>query len=60
LYLREFISSDGIQFYHLNNDIDVIKYIGNKPFKSLQEANKFISTYSDYERNGFGRWAVGL
>ena len=60
LYLREFIFSDGIEFYNLNNDFEVIKYTSNKPFKSLQEANKFISTYSDYERNGFGRWAVCL
>ena len=42
LYLREFIFSDGIEFYNLNNDFEVIKYTGNKPFKYLQEANKFI------------------
>lgn len=60
LYLREFIASDGFHFYHLNNDKDVIKYTGNKPFKSLEEANNFINNYSDYKRNGYGRWAVCL
>ena len=60
LYLREFIFSDGIQFFNLNSDFEVIKYTGNKPFISLYEANNFISTYNDYERNGFGRWAVCL
>ena len=60
LYLREFIASDGFHFYHLNNDEDVIKYTGNKPFKSLEEAMDFIKNYSDYKRNGYGRWAVCL
>ena len=60
LYLREFIASDGFHFYHLNNDEDVIKYTGNKAFKSLEEAMIFIKNYSDYKRNGYGRWAVCL
>ena len=60
LYLREFESSDGVHFYHLNNDEEVIKHTGNNPFKSLKEAMVFIENYSDYKQNGFGRWAVCL
>ena len=60
LYLREFIDSDGFHFYHLNNDSDVIKYTGNKPFKSIEEATNFIENYNEYLINGFGRWAVCL
>jgi [ribosomal protein S5]-alanine N-acetyltransferase len=60
LYLREFVNSDGFHFYHLNNDNNVIKYTGNKPFNSLKEAMDFIKNYSDYKQNGFGRWAVCL
>jgi len=60
LYLREFIASDGLHFYDLNNDFEVIKYTGNKPFKSLEEAMDFIKNYSDYKRNGYGRWSVCL
>lgn len=60
LYLREFIPSDGFHFYHLNNDPEVIKYTGNSAFKSLNEAMNFIANYSDYKKNGFGRWAVCL
>ncbi|PHQ55354.1 MAG: GNAT family N-acetyltransferase [Lutibacter sp.] len=60
LYLREFIDADGLHFYHLNNDADVIKYTGNGPFKSLSAATTFIKNYSDYKRNGYGRWAVCL
>lgn len=60
LYLREFIDTDGFHFYQLNNDEDVVKYTGNKPFKSLEEATNFIKNYSDYKQNGYGRWAVCL
>lgn len=60
LYLREFMSSDGFHFFHLNNDSDVIKYTGNDAFESLEEANNFIKNYPDYKKNGFGRWAVCL
>jgi RimJ/RimL family protein N-acetyltransferase len=37
LYLREFMKEDGFQFYHLNNDWEVIKYTGNSAFNSLEE-----------------------
>ena len=60
LYLREFIESDGFHFYHLNNDVDVVKYTGNGSFKSLSDGTTFIKNYSDYQRNGYGRWAVCL
>lgn len=60
LYLREFLMNDGFLFYHLNNDPDVIKYTGNMAFSSVKEANEFIENYSDYKRNGYGRWAVCL
>lgn len=60
LILREFIPSDGYHFFHLNNDSDVIKYTGNAPFKNLEEANSFIKNYNEYEKRGYGRWAVCL
>jgi RimJ/RimL family protein N-acetyltransferase len=60
LYLREFEQADALNLYDLNNDAEVIKYTGNKPFKSIKEVEEFISLYKDYEINGFGRWAVCL
>ncbi|AMC09889.1 acetyltransferase [Lutibacter profundi] len=60
LYLREFTDSDGFHFYQLNNNPEVIKHTGNKAFQSLNEATNFIKNYSDYNQNGFGRWAVCL
>jgi len=60
LYLREFMACDGFHFFNLNNNVEVIKYTGNVPFKSLKEAKHFIDNYPDYKRNGYGRWAVCL
>jgi len=60
LYLREFEISDSLLMYQLNNDPEVIKYTGNKAFQSVEEAHNFIEKYMDYQKNGFGRWAVCL
>lgn len=60
LYLRKFEISDGIHFYNLNNDPIVLKYTGDKPFKSVEEATLFLKNYNEYALNGFGRWAVCL
>lgn len=60
LYLREFEVIDGVYLFELNNDPDVIKYTGNSAFKSIEEAKNFVENYDDYEKNGYGRWAVCL
>lgn len=58
LLLREFDISDAESFYELNLNPNVIKYTGNSTFKDIDEAKAFLKNYSDYQRNGFGRWAV--
>ena len=58
LILREFTGNDARKMFELNSDPEVIKYTGNVPFESVQEAQAFIKNYKDYEKNGFGRWAV--
>ncbi|WP_426474402.1 GNAT family N-acetyltransferase [Chryseobacterium balustinum] len=58
LLLREFDTSDAESFYELNLNPNVIKYTGNSAFKDIDEAKAFLENYSDYQRNGFGRWAV--
>ncbi|MCW3167145.1 GNAT family N-acetyltransferase [Chryseobacterium sp. 09-1422] len=58
LYLREFDISDAESFFELNLNPNVIKYTGNSAFKDIDEAKVFLENYSDYQRNGFGRWAV--
>lgn len=58
LLLREFEITDTQNFYELNLNPNVIKYTGNSAFKDLDEAKTFLENYSDYQKNGFGRWAV--
>ena len=59
-YLREFLLSDAESFYQLNLDPEVIRYTGDAPVKSVAEAADFIAQYDQYEKHGYGRWAVCL
>jgi len=58
LILREFELSDAEAIFRLNEDINVIRYTGDPPFTSIAAAENFLRNYSDYDRNGYGRWAV--
>ncbi|MFY0643777.1 MAG: GNAT family N-acetyltransferase [Bacteroidia bacterium] len=61
LILREFDPlKDANNAYELNADPEVIKYTGDPPFESVQAAQDFLANYTDYKRNGYGRWAVEL
>lgn len=60
LLLREWEESDAIGFYEMNADAEVLKYTGDTPFDSIEDASKFIRDYAEYERHGYGRWAVVL
>ena len=58
LILREFQISDAAYFFELNEDFEVIKYTGDKSFKSINESEIFLQNYSHYQKYNFGRWAV--
>lgn len=58
LILRELCVSDSEHFFKLNSDPEVLKFTGDLPFSSVSDAEFFLNTYSDYQKNGFGRWAV--
>jgi len=58
LILRELTPKDSRYFYELNLSPNVIKYTGDKAFETIMEAEKFLKKYTDYQINGFGRWAV--
>lgn len=61
LFLREFSPEiDTEPFYNLNSDWEVMKYTGDVAFNSQEEAKTFLENYSDYDRNGYGRWTVCL
>lgn len=58
LVLREFTVDDAYKIWELNSDPEVIKYTGDPPFETVENARDFLNNYMDYENNGFGRWAV--
>lgn len=60
LILREFDISDAQTFYELNLDEEVMRYTADKVFASVDESADLIRNYSEYEKNGYGRWTVVL
>ncbi|MGV3696376.1 GNAT family N-acetyltransferase [Flavobacterium sp.] len=57
-YLRELNVDDAQSFYDLNADPEVVRYTGDKPFETVQEAKSFLENYFQYQLYGYGRWAV--
>ena len=60
LYLRQFSLGDATAIYNLNSDPEVIRYTGDPPFESTDEALHFLENYNDYQKYQMGRWAVIL
>nr|WP_255669524.1 GNAT family N-acetyltransferase [Myroides oncorhynchi] len=58
MLLRELTTADAENFYQLNLNPNVIRYTGDDTFSDVEEAHVFLANYSDYKRNGYGRWAV--
>ena len=58
LRLREFCLADAEACFKLNTDLEVLKYTGDEPFESIEDATLFLSNYNEYQENGYGRWAV--
>lgn len=58
LFLRELIKQNALSFFLLNKNPNNIKYTGDVPYTSLDNANSFLINYEEYQINGFGRWAV--
>jgi ribosomal-protein-alanine N-acetyltransferase len=63
LLLRPFVQKDALFLYELNNDVDVMRYTGDVPFKSVDAAERFVEDYttnnqSQWVQYGMGRLAV--
>jgi len=57
--LRDIEFTDIKGIYELDSDPEVHKYLGNKPIKTLEEAENSIQYIrKQYEENGLGRWAI--
>src|SRR5688572_13701032 len=59
LILRRFTLDDIDGFFRLCSEPALIRYVGNKPVPSLEEARKLMisAVFRDYEVYGFGRLA---
>jgi len=58
LLVRQYTIDDAENFYRLNSDPDVIKYI--RPAKTKEEAFQFLQENIDYYKEfpAYGRWAT--
>ncbi len=60
LQLRAFEARDAEDFFRLNSHPDVIRFTGEPPLRSAEEAAAAIAAYPDWDQVGFGRWACIL
>lgn len=58
LNLRETSAQDAEVMFALNSDPEVLRYTGDEPFESIEEAATFLANYQDFKKNKMGRWAV--
>ncbi len=58
--LRAMRVSDAEDFYTLNSNPETMRYTGEPPFESVQQAEDAITCYRDFDEIGFGRWACIL
>jgi [ribosomal protein S5]-alanine N-acetyltransferase len=61
LILREMLPTDAEAMFRLDSNPNVVRYLGNKPFKSIDESINLIKyVRKQYTDNGIGRFAVVL
>jgi len=59
LILREIIPNDVEDFFAMDSNPEVVKYVGIKPLTDINQSLKMIeSIRNQYQENGIGRWAV--
>ncbi|MEM9588486.1 MAG: GNAT family N-acetyltransferase [Planctomycetota bacterium] len=60
LFHRAFAVDDAERAFELNSNADVMRYTGDTPLASVDEARDFIDNYPDFDDVGYGRWACVL
>ena len=56
LELRAISPDDAGAFFELNSHPEVMRFTGEEPLGSLEEAEAAIRDYADFEVIGYGRW----
>lgn len=57
---RAMTVDDAVAFYALNSHPEVMRYTGEPPLQSVEEAREMIAAYPDFNTHGFGRWGCVL
>lgn len=62
LLLREYEEADAEAFLALNSNPDVMRFTGDAPLVSLEQARSVLLEHpiADYRVHGYGRWACAL
>lgn len=60
LHLRQLMEDDAGELYLLNSDPEVLRYTGDRPFASVDEARAFIRGYDQYTLYRRGRLGIFL
>lgn len=61
LIIRELLPEDEPGMFAMDSDPEVHRYLGNHPYKEIQESRDNIDIIRrQYEENGIGRWAMLL
>jgi len=59
LLIREISSGDDTGMFELDSDPEVHRFLGNKPFKTIDQSRDQIQFIKkQYIENGIGRWAI--
>jgi len=56
LELRAKTTADAAAFFALNSDPEVMRFTGEPPLESLEQAEQAITDYPDFKTIGYGRW----
>ena len=57
---RALTPEDAEAFFALNSHPDVMRYTGETPLGSVEEARQAIARYPDFDTIGYGRWGCVL
>lgn len=62
LILREYTEADAADFFALNSNPQVMRYVPDDPISSIEQAREILVSHPilDYRERGFGRWACVL
>lgn len=59
LYYRKFLPEDAPLLFELDSDPDVHRYLGNKPYTQMSQAQEYVAfVMQQYEQSGVGRMAA--